>query len=265
MIITTTSLATSLLLLVWMVPEFLGSVAAAYSRSDEIITQSSKELPSLGLWSFPNENDEGAFIANQQHYLHDEHFEPMIGVERNYQPPQVRQTMSSTGFQVGIGFQGLSYFDNLNFNDNQTLVPPDPICAAGQATLVAIVNAVLEIRNKQGGLIFKQGFADFFASLGPIGLLYDPKVVYDQYEDRFVMVVLDQLAPGGLGPVTDDNGDRTRHLQSTNTTGYSTILLAVSKSGSPTSNNDWYFQAINSLEIDNAGSSYWADYPGKYV
>ena len=88
-------------------------------------------------------------------------------------------------------------------------------------------------------------FFRFFAPLDPIGPdehLIDPKVIYDQYAGRFVVVVLER---------TDtSNGDdaNTSH-----------IFLAVSAGEDP--NGAWYFHKIDSM-LSIGGTDRWADYPG---
>src|SRR5207253_653888 len=77
----------------------------------------------------------------------------------------------------------------------------------------------------------------FFASLNPIDGLFDPKVIYDQYNSRFVVVALEQESEP-----TDSRS-----------------LVAVSDDSDP--NGTWYFTAINS-KVKVGNTNYWADYPG---
>ena len=117
--------------------------------------------------------------------------------------------------------------------------PPDPHGAAGRDVLVAIINSNMSARTKDGGLVFKSTLKAFFSQgLGrdlTSASVFDPKILYDAAEGRFVAVAL-------FGSVTQ-----------------SSILLAVSKNGSPASANatEWNFGEINSLVNGN-----WADYPG---
>ncbi len=87
----------------------------------------------------------------------------------------------------------------------------------------------------------------FFTSLIPTTTTFDPKVIYDQYEDRFVVVDLERVDAG----VNPDPGNISR------------IFFAVSKTGTPATatSADWYFFAI-SAEESIGGFDYWADYPG---
>jgi hypothetical protein len=106
---------------------------------------------------------------------------------------------------------------------------------------------MIEILDKDdGSLIARESLQSFFgAQSGP----FDPKVIFDNYEQRFVVVaLLRQFAQ--VNPSNDNE---------------SFILLAVSKDGNPQSftDSDWNFQLINSKNTDpSTGIEYWADYPG---
>jgi len=152
------------------------------------------------------------------------------------------------GFIPGIGFLAYNFDDNI-LETGSMFVPPDPCGAAGPDRLLAVVNAGIECRDKVGNLIFRDSLHDFFLPLGPqnLGTLcFDPKVVYDQYQGRFVVVALERwLTSAG------DPSDESR------------ILVAVSTTPSPSTTTpaDWYFMAIDS-KMNIGGIDYWADYPG---
>jgi hypothetical protein len=116
-------------------------------------------------------------------------------------------------------------------------IPPDPHGAAGSNSIIAVVNTEIEILRKDGNVVTSPIPLQtmFGAALG-FTRLFDPKILYDVHQDRFVGVVL------------DSNFDTV-----------SRILVAVSKTDDPetTTAADWWFLAINSLI---AGT--WADYPG---
>jgi hypothetical protein len=155
---------------------------------------------------------------------------------------------NGAGFIPGIGFLGYNFDDNIIENAS-LFIPPDPCGAAGPDRLLAVVNAGIECRDKVGNLIFRDSLHDFFLPLGPqtLGTLcFDPKVVFDQYTGRFVVVALERwLTSAG------------------NTSDESRILMAVSITPNPSTATaaDWYFLAIDS-KLNIAGTDYWADYPG---
>jgi hypothetical protein len=158
---------------------------------------------------------------------------------------------------VDKSFEGFGFDDNPIENVNPTtgagvrFIPPDPIGATGHSRVIAVVNSMIEARNKAGHLKWREGLRDFFAPLSPGAFPFDPKIVYDQYEDRFVVVALEQIT--GTAPVSPTNVSR--------------ILLAVSKDGNPhgATAADWNFHAINSKVVIPRPVTlfdHWADYPG---
>ena len=154
----------------------------------------------------------------------------------------------AASFIPGMGF--LAY----NFDDNGTetgylFIPPDPIGSAGPDRVISVVNVGIECRNKTGTLLFRDSLKDFFSALGASTLgtfCYDPKIVYDHYENRFVIVALERWLVA--------NGDPSNE---------SRVLVAVSKNSAPASatSSDWWYLAINS-KINIGGTDTWADYPG---
>ena len=152
---------------------------------------------------------------------------------------------------IGTAFEGFGFGDNPSVN-SAVFIPPDPMAAAGTDRLVAVVNTMIEMRDKAGtSLVPFKSLKDFFSPLGgfPTTLetfTFDPKVIYDQFEDRFVVVDL----------------ERTDATDSVGALDESRILLAVSKTATPATftASDWYFHAINSKTT--IGDPHWADYPG---
>ncbi|MFC1550435.1 T9SS type A sorting domain-containing protein [Candidatus Neomarinimicrobiota bacterium] len=149
-------------------------------------------------------------------------------------------------------FELTSTFLGFDFDDNGTettsyFIPPDPIGAAGTDRLVAVVNVMIEARDKTGALLWRDALKDFFTTLSPTTYTFDPKVVWDHYENRFVVITLEQFQTGS----NPNPGNISR------------ILVAVSKTDSPASATtaDWYYYAIDSKTIINSVDM-WADYPG---
>ena len=145
------------------------------------------------------------------------------------------------------GFVGFDFDDNATENGGLLFIPPDPCGAAGTESVIAVVNTMIECRNKTGTLLWRDGLSTFFSALGPpLGTYtFDPKVVWDHYENRFVVVTLERNDTG-YGDASDG----------------SHILLAVSKTATPATatSADWYYYDIDSkTTITNPC---WADYPG---
>lgn len=138
-------------------------------------------------------------------------------------------------------------FDSTNFDDNITttgsvFIPPDSSAAAGPDHLVNVVNTTIRFHQKDGTLDLQTSLANFFAPLSPLNATFDPKVIYDQYEERFLVVTLER---------TDTfNGDPFNS---------SRIFIAVSDDADP--NGSWTVIAFNSM-LNIGGINHWADYPG---
>jgi hypothetical protein len=142
----------------------------------------------------------------------------------------------------------LNTFEGIDLNENANLtgffiIPPDPIAAAGPAHVVSVVNSSIEWYTKSGVLQGSQSLEDdFFGPLAPQARPFDPKVIYDQYADRFVVIALVRVDNGIFNP---NNVSR--------------ILVAVSDDENP--NGNWYLGSINSI-LTIGFLNNWADYPG---
>jgi hypothetical protein len=139
----------------------------------------------------------------------------------------------------------LGSFDAANYATNGThtgfsFIPPDPHGAVGPNHVVNVVNVSIEWYTKSGTQQNSQSLQSFFAPLAPVNFTFDPKVIYDQHADRWVVVTLERQD----SPAT------------------SRILAAVSDDSDP--NGTWHYSAINS-KINISGADRWADYPGLAV
>jgi hypothetical protein len=166
--------------------------------------------------------------------------------------PPVSGTIESTNFDTdGVANNGFYH------------IPPDPHGAAGPAHVVSILNSSIRWHTKAGASqvharLGKDPFGNinnsFFEPLNPANDLFDPKILYDQYEGRFVVVTLERQDVQAFGdPV---NGSR--------------ILIAVSDDSDPNGpipgdpSSGWRFQAIDA-KVNITGADRWADYPGLAV
>jgi len=161
----------------------------------------------------------------------------------SYSPPTLINNSSATITR----FDGFDFDDNPTYNSGFYFIPPDPSGAAGMDRVIAVVNAMIECRDTLGTLLWQVSLDSLFSSLAPTTATFDPKVIYDQYEDRFVVVDLEKVDAGS----NPDPGNISR------------IFLAVSKTSSPATatSADWYYHAISSEE-SIGGLDHWADYPG---
>ncbi len=127
----------------------------------------------------------------------------------------------------------ITTYEGINFDQNASLngsyfIPPDPIGAAGPNHLVSVVNCAIEWFTKAGVKQNSQRLGrnsggivgSFFATLGPLTATFDPKVIYDQYNGRFIVITMEQQSSPQA----------------------SRILVAVSQTSDP--NAGWYFHSI---------------------
>lgn len=95
----------------------------------------------------------------------------------------------------GVKFNGIDAADCCTNSGFSATVPPDIDMAAGPDHLIAVVNIAFEIYDKKGNsLTGPLSFADFFngtedcsAFVGGVAGVFDPDVVYDTENDRFVL------------------------------------------------------------------------------
>jgi hypothetical protein len=154
---------------------------------------------------------------------------------------QHERLLQNAGCCADNFFLGVGYDDNFN-KTGSTFTPVSPNVEAGMNRLVAVVRSIIEVRTKNGTLIFRDSLADFFdtTSIGASNSsLYEPRVLYDEYEGRFVVAVI----------LTDFSRNLSR------------MLLAVSKNEDPDSTSKWNIANFDSsVTINNVYC--FANFPG---
>ncbi len=126
---------------------------------------------------------------------------------------------------VELDFQG---------NGNNGFTPPDNnIAVSDDGYVVSVVNSSISMYDNNGNIIDGSSLGSFFNVLNLSGSYFDPKIVYDPSEDKFVLVVL--------------NG---------NTAANSTIAVAFSTTGNPS--DSWWFYTISGNPLDDNS---WFDFP----
>jgi hypothetical protein len=98
--------------------------------------------------------------------------------------------------------------------------------------------AAFAIFTKTGTMYSQTDLYTFFGSLADGVTLSDPKVVYDQYSQRWVIMILGR----------DDNNSKSLYL------------IAASETSDPT--QSWYKYSLNSMVSNGQNSGLYADYPG---
>jgi hypothetical protein len=125
----------------------------------------------------------------------------------------------------------------LGFMDPGNYIPPDQYMAAGPQHIVAVDNGRFRIFNKNGTLLKSIPINTWF-SITAAGSVFDPKISYDQFSKRWIMVWLSQ----------DDATQRSYYL------------LSVSHDSIPL--GTWYNWSLPSNVNGSTPSGGWGDYEG---
>lgn len=129
----------------------------------------------------------------------------------------------------------LSDFEGITLTNN---FPPDPIIAAGPNHLMPLVNRDFAIFDKNGMNLQQIRAPAWFSNVSPGNNAFDPKVIYDHFADRWVMVWL------SLDVTTE-----TSH-----------ILVSVSDDADP--NGTWCNWALPGDQNGATTVANWSDYQG---
>ncbi len=139
---------------------------------------------------------------------------------------------------------GLTTADNITLTGGSLFIPPDSHGAAGLNHICHVVNVSIDCTDKTTGTSvtgFPASLASFFSGLGasgPATATFDPKIVYDHFEDRFVVITLERL---------------------TSPSNASYLFVAVSDDGDPTGTWTLHRQDV---QRTLSGNDCWFDYPG---
>ncbi len=122
-------------------------------------------------------------------------------------------------------------------------IPPDPTLAVGPNHVVVTVNQDIAFYTRAGTLTFfnrlnNSGSPGFFEPVGGGSFTFDPKVFYDHYTDRFVVVAPEVYTDAGQA----------------------FISIAVSDDNDP--NGVWFKYRTNAVFSPDGVNTFWWDYPG---
>lgn len=117
-------------------------------------------------------------------------------------------------------------------------IPPDPYLAVGPEHILSVVNSSFKISDKQGNTLFSLPADSWFSNVLSNAGTFDPKVVYDHFDKRWVMVWLSQ-----------DDGSSSSYF-----------LISVSDDEDPM--GTWFNWAVPSNVNGNTPSGGWGDYQG---
>lgn len=116
--------------------------------------------------------------------------------------------------------------------------PPDCTVAVGKQDVVVGVNVEMAGYKKTGALRFRwPGFTTLFRAVTPNGAqLFDPKLIYDHYADRYVAVVAARTPNQG-----------------------SWLMVGATQTNDP--GGRWWVYALNASVDGSTATANWADYP----
>lgn len=141
----------------------------------------------------------------------------------------IEDTAPSTPPPLDQNFQGISCTGHY---------PPDPAIAVGPSHVVVVVNKSWAIYDKYtGNQQHIQTLADLFGPVNPPGLPVYPKVIYDHWQGRWVILAL-----------ADDDESK------------SSYLIGVSDDSNP--HGDWWVWNLDATVDGSTPSDFCADYPG---
>ena len=156
-------------------------------------------------------------------------------------------------------FTGKGYDSDGNTNTDGRA---DPVLAVGTSSIIECVNTSMTIFDKSGNLESSSYFQDFFGdeisnTNTNVKSIDDPKIVYDQYSDCYIVAILALEQKQVVEIVNYINTNVTMDLDCY-------FYIAVSKGSNPTSDpNDWYKYSIPAKqELNNTNTITVADYTG---
>ena len=144
-------------------------------------------------------------------------------------------------FQAPKGFYNASFTpkdpspapdaDFLGLDDSGGSIPPDVNGAPGPDHLMVTLNTDIRIQDKQGTNLYTVGTGAFWHPM-VTGGVFDPKVSYDPYENRWILIM-----PGSSNPIS------------------SRLMVGVSENSDPT--GTWFLYSFDTDPTD----THWFDYP----
>ncbi len=153
---------------------------------------------------------------------------------------------ASAASSAVISFETQDFDDNITTTGGSIFIPPDSHGAAGPSDVVVVNNVSLASYDKTTGAVSGLALQSFKTFFGSTTFTFDPKVVYDHFSNRFVVVTLEREDVAAFG----DPADASR------------ILLAASPMGTPA--GIWTAISIDAKLTIGADET-WCDYPGLAV
>ncbi len=175
-------------------------------------------------------NEETEFEGGQPSYVDFGFPTPKEGSNYYEDPNAKKEAGRSSSFPFLLkNFEGIPMGNS---------IPPDPYIAVGPSNIIAVVNTSFRIYDKEGNILKTISADNWFNNVFPNPGAFDPKVLYDVIDQRWIMVWLQQ----------SDNA----HTAS--------LLLSVSDDSDPI--GTWYNWALPANLNGTVNSNTWTDYQG---
>jgi hypothetical protein len=131
---------------------------------------------------------------------------PAANVTDSTALPGAMQAPLPAGVSISTSFDGLDSTDN-----TIALDPPDPQIAVGPSRVVEFVNVVGRITDKSGASAVSDFPLESFFSVPPAYSGFDPKIIYDDLDDRFfaAFASTDDLTSGAVHFAVSQSSDPT--------------------------------------------------------
>lgn len=171
------------------------------------------------------------------------HFKPDESRDKNSSPgiyTDIKQKYFSFDKQTDKSLRNNTPIVLQNFNGigETNSIPPDPYITVGEEHIISIVNSRFRISSKDGTTKKTISINDWYEDLLSGVSAFDPKITYDQFDDRWVMVWL--------------------HVNTNDSEAY--FLISVSDDSNPI--GDWYSWKIPSTLNGSTPAGNWGDYEG---
>lgn len=173
-------------------------------------------------------------LIKSHHYSDEVKQEKMLKTQMKLQNPVIPGTESVFGQTNKTNAVTPNLNTSFQTNTFNGWTPPDNhIAISNGGKIVSVSNSQITIYTTGGSQLGSQAYVDFFSSFNMNHALYDPRVVYDPVEDRFIMVLLH-----GNSPSTSE------------------VVVCFSKSNAPDTDGWWVYRLNGNLT-----GNVWFDYP----
>jgi PKD repeat protein len=155
-------------------------------------------------------------------------------LKEKYNSRKASQTQMSTHqSSASLSTRPVSTLDFPGNIHNGWTPPDNHIAVSDNGHIVSVINSSVAIYSENGTNSYESSLSAFLGDSGLSGHYFDPRVIYDPQEDKFIIVALNGK--------TSDN---------------TTVVVGFSTTEDP--NDDWY---VYHFFGDPAGSGTWFDFP----